>query len=359
MDRRAAAGDRDASMTRRKAPDSVARRRIVQAPVTFSEEDGVRYLHFGTEWIQGAMRLDDPDAIELEYAQQMMAWTLFIERAAGDRAARPRRRRADEVLPSPLARCGRGRGRAQPDGRRRGPHDVRVAAGRRAAVGRARRCRARSSTNPGTRVASTRCRSTSTTRRPRGPVLESTDFYAACRACLRAPGVLTVNLFGAHASFARNDARAEGRVRWPRRRAARGARRQPRRDRVQRSAARRPLDRGARARGVARANASKLPASTWVDGLRASCGTATTTVSHLTRDASPPIIGARLSNAERTDERAADHEREGPAPLARASAAVGCAPTGWSSPDRPTRSSAMRCDCAATRIRWSSSPRRS
>ena len=49
------------------------------APVTLSEQDGVRYLHFGTEWVQGAMRIRKPDWLELEYAQQMMAWMLFIE----------------------------------------------------------------------------------------------------------------------------------------------------------------------------------------------------------------------------------------------------------------------------------------
>ena len=47
--------------------------------MTFSEEGGVRFLHFGTEWVQGAMRLKKPNHIELEYAQQMMAWLLFIE----------------------------------------------------------------------------------------------------------------------------------------------------------------------------------------------------------------------------------------------------------------------------------------
>lgn len=52
------------------------------APMTFSEEGGVRYLHFGTEWVQGAMRLRKPEHIELEYAQQMMAWLLFIETPA-------------------------------------------------------------------------------------------------------------------------------------------------------------------------------------------------------------------------------------------------------------------------------------
>ena len=37
-----------------------------------SEEAGVRYLHFGSEWIQGAMRLRKPDALELEYTREMM-----------------------------------------------------------------------------------------------------------------------------------------------------------------------------------------------------------------------------------------------------------------------------------------------
>lgn len=46
--------------------------------VNINDEDGVRYLHFGTPWIQGAMRLDQPDAIEVEYVQQMMVWTLFM-----------------------------------------------------------------------------------------------------------------------------------------------------------------------------------------------------------------------------------------------------------------------------------------
>ncbi|MFP3245446.1 MAG: spermidine synthase, partial [Paraburkholderia sp.] len=61
------------------APQIETPRKPRFAPVTFSEEGGVRYLHFGTEWVQGAMRLRKPDHIELEYAQQMMAWLLFLE----------------------------------------------------------------------------------------------------------------------------------------------------------------------------------------------------------------------------------------------------------------------------------------
>jgi spermidine synthase len=46
---------------------------------TMSESDGVRYLHFGTEWIQGAMRVARPSELVLAYTQQMMAWLLFLE----------------------------------------------------------------------------------------------------------------------------------------------------------------------------------------------------------------------------------------------------------------------------------------
>src|SRR6186713_258954 len=49
--------------------------------VTISESAGVRYLHLGTPWVQGAMRLDDPLAIELEYVRRMMVWMLARDAA--------------------------------------------------------------------------------------------------------------------------------------------------------------------------------------------------------------------------------------------------------------------------------------
>ena len=48
-----------------------------QPAITFSEEDDVRYLHFGSPWVQGAMRLSDPYALEIAYVRDMMAWLLF------------------------------------------------------------------------------------------------------------------------------------------------------------------------------------------------------------------------------------------------------------------------------------------
>ena len=47
------------------------------APATISEFDGVRYLHLGTPWVQGAMRIRKSLALELEYIQRMMVWMLL------------------------------------------------------------------------------------------------------------------------------------------------------------------------------------------------------------------------------------------------------------------------------------------
>jgi len=45
--------------------------------VEVSESQGVRTLHLGGDAIQSAMRIADPDALELDYTQAMMACALF------------------------------------------------------------------------------------------------------------------------------------------------------------------------------------------------------------------------------------------------------------------------------------------
>lgn len=45
--------------------------------IDISEEAGVRYLHFGSTWIQGAMRIARPWNLELEYTREMMASLLL------------------------------------------------------------------------------------------------------------------------------------------------------------------------------------------------------------------------------------------------------------------------------------------
>lgn len=45
--------------------------------VNIREEGGVRTLHLGTEWIQGAMRIARPWSLELEYTRDMMVGLLL------------------------------------------------------------------------------------------------------------------------------------------------------------------------------------------------------------------------------------------------------------------------------------------
>jgi spermidine synthase len=47
--------------------------------VNFSDHGDARYLHLGTEWVQGSMDLRRPYEIHLEYVQRMMAWLLFVD----------------------------------------------------------------------------------------------------------------------------------------------------------------------------------------------------------------------------------------------------------------------------------------
>lgn len=45
--------------------------------IDISEEGGVRFLHFGSDWVQGAMRISRPYALELDYTREMMASLLL------------------------------------------------------------------------------------------------------------------------------------------------------------------------------------------------------------------------------------------------------------------------------------------
>jgi spermidine synthase len=180
-----------------------AARKPKYAPITLSEQDGVRYLHFGTEWVQGAMRIRKPDWLELEYAQQMMAWMLFIEQ------------------PQHIVQLGLGTAaltkfcyRYFPDAQvstielnaavinvcesmfKLPPNDARLNVMEMDAMDFVT-----DSANHGRIDAlqvdlydATAC----------GPVLDSGDFYRACAACLTPHGIMTVNLFGDHPSYAKN-----------------------------------------------------------------------------------------------------------------------------------------------------------
>ena len=47
--------------------------------VSVSDDGVARYLHLGTPWVQGSMKLKEPFEIDLEYVQRMMAWLLFVD----------------------------------------------------------------------------------------------------------------------------------------------------------------------------------------------------------------------------------------------------------------------------------------
>lgn len=57
------------------------RKRTASYSVDISEADGVRYLHFGSDWVQGAMRVARPWSLELAYTREMMAGLLLREPA--------------------------------------------------------------------------------------------------------------------------------------------------------------------------------------------------------------------------------------------------------------------------------------
>lgn len=51
-----------------------------QHAIDISEESGVRHLHFGSDWVQGAMRIARPWSLELAYTREMMAGLLLRAR---------------------------------------------------------------------------------------------------------------------------------------------------------------------------------------------------------------------------------------------------------------------------------------
>jgi len=176
---------------------------VAHEPPTISESGDIRYLHFGTEWVQGAMWVSKPAELVLEYTAQMMAWLLFLQ----------------PYRSQPVAMLGLGAGSLARFCLKHLPNPVQVV-----------------EWNP--QVTSV-CEMYFKLPRParlkidhedagtwvenpaqhgwhgalmvdiydadaRGPVRDSLDFYLNCRHVLAEVGVLTVNLFGAHASYARN-----------------------------------------------------------------------------------------------------------------------------------------------------------
>ena len=173
------------------------------APVTLSEQEGVRYLHFGTEWVQGAMRLRKPDWPELEYAQQMNAWMLWL--------AEPRSIAQLGLGTATLTKfCYKQFPQADVTAVELNPHVIAI-------------CHSMFKLPPDDgrlRVLEMDAMDYVTDKAnvealdvlqvdlydatARGPVLDTPEFYQACAACLNDDGIMTINLFGDHPSYAKN-----------------------------------------------------------------------------------------------------------------------------------------------------------
>ena len=175
------------------------------APATVSEADGVRYLHLGTPWVQGAMRIRKPLAIELEYVQRMMVWMLL--------------RPSEALSEGHAVQLGLGAGAIT-----RYCHSVlrmRTTAVELndTVIGV---CRAYFHVEPGARLKVIEADAAAYAADPAhvgsadvlcvdlydhdaaSPVQDSDAFYADCHRLLREGGAMTVNLFGRDASFERS-----------------------------------------------------------------------------------------------------------------------------------------------------------
>jgi len=183
-------------------PDAGPTKLLAMEPVTFSESGGIRYLHFGSELIQGAMRIRDPDEIYLEYNQQMMAWLLFLE-------TKPKMQ---------VAQLGLGTGALTKFTYRHCPSVINTVVELNPAVIVAAR------TMFNTPDDDRRLKTIQTDAKVfvadsknhhqfdalqvdlydaicDGPAASSLTFYRNCYQALKAPGIMTVNLFSRHQSF--------------------------------------------------------------------------------------------------------------------------------------------------------------
>ena len=174
--------------------------------VTLSEDGEVRFLHLGTEWIQGSMLIDEPFVIELDYVQRMMAWLLFVD---PDTVTKRRAMQlglgsaaltkfcfkicrmdttAIEINPQVLAAC-RGWFKLPPESAR-----LRVVLADAEQEIR----------NPAHTGQIDALQIDLYDHEAAAPVLDSPDFYADCRTVLTDDGAMTVNLFGRDTSYERS-----------------------------------------------------------------------------------------------------------------------------------------------------------
>ncbi len=196
---------------------AVSKKAQEQAPadlpeVNFSDADGVRFLHLGTDWVQGSMKIDAPFEIELEYVQRMMGGLLFIDAPAigkmhamqlglGSAALTKfchkklrMKTTAIELNPQVVAAC-HGWFKLPRD-------DARLKVILADAAVEIRR--------PAHRASVDLLHVDLYDHEAAGPVLDSPAFYADCRAVLADGGLMTVNLFGRNSRYCESLAKIAG-----------------------------------------------------------------------------------------------------------------------------------------------------
>lgn len=172
-------------------------------PATITEFEGVRSLHLGTSWVQGAMRLNRPDAIELEYVQMMMMWMLFVQQprriaqlGLGSAALTKfcyqkfpaARVTAAELNPNVIAICRDYFGLP--------PNDARLDVREMDALDFVM--------DPANHGTLDVLQVDLYDEEARGPVLDTPEFYQACADCLADGGVMTANVFGDFINYDKN-----------------------------------------------------------------------------------------------------------------------------------------------------------
>jgi spermidine synthase len=175
------------------------RKAIELPPVTLSEEGGVRYLHLGSIWIQGGMRMRQPQVVEIDYVQRMLASLLWLS--------------SDDLGQGQAVQLGLGAGaitRFTAQQLKMATTVVEINAEVVSAnqvwfhlpsaadvvIGDAADWLAQAE------PASVRLLHVDLyDHEAAAPVLDDAAFYSACRAVLEDGGLMSVNLFGRHASF--------------------------------------------------------------------------------------------------------------------------------------------------------------
>lgn len=172
-------------------------------PATTTQFRGVRFLHLGTSWVQGAMRLDKPDNIELEYVQMMMMWMLFKEQ------------------PKRIAQLGLGSGAltkfcyqrfpsARIDVAELNPNVIDICHAEFGLPPNDERLDVREMDamdyvlDPANRNSIDVLQVDLYDEDARGPVLDSQEFYQACFDCLADDGIMTANVFGEFSNYDKN-----------------------------------------------------------------------------------------------------------------------------------------------------------